>query len=190
MGETQRLQYELAAIVTRHLLAAGLPGMPVQASATAVLRGGTLEHLDPTAVALLVEQGMVPVLYGVPAVDREQGCAILSGDVIAPHVAHALGCDRLLHATDVDGIFTADPRTDPGAVRIPRVARVNADEVRARLGGSTAIDVTGGMATKLGELLAWAERGLVSRLIDARVPGRLAAALMDEPVGTLVDWGA
>jgi len=45
------------------------------------------------------------------------------------------------------------------------------------------------MAGKVAELVAWAERGLTSRIVDARVPGRLAAALLDEPVGTLVDWG-
>ncbi len=189
MGETQRLQYELDAIVVRLLLAAGLPAMPVQASATAVLEDGALVHLDPTALRVLLEQGLVPVLYGVPAVDRVRGCAILSGDVIAPHVAHALGLGRLVHATDVDGVFTADPRADPRATHLPRVHRGNWAEVRARLAGSGSVDVTGGMAGKVAELVAWAERGLSSRIVDARVPGRLAAALMDEPVGTLVDWG-
>jgi len=189
MGETQRLQYELDAIVVRLLLAAGLPAMPVQASATAVLEDGALVHLDASALGVLLDQGLVPVLYGVPAVDRTRGCAILSGDVIAPHVAHALGFGRLVHATDVDGVFTADPRADPRASRIPHVHRGNWAEVSARLAGSGAVDVTGGMAGKVRELVAWAERGLPSRIVDARIPGRLAAALMDEPVGTLVDWG-
>lgn len=188
MGETQRLQYELDAIVTRHLLEAGLPAIPVQASATAVMSGGRLVHFDTSAIAALVTQGMVPVLYGVPAVDHERGCSILSGDVIAPHVAHALGFEWMLHATDVDGIFTADPRHDPDAVQIPWVHRDNWEAVSARLTGSAAVDVTGGMARKLGELLAAAQRGLQSRIFDARVPGRLAAALRQEPVGTLIAW--
>ncbi|MBN2195850.1 MAG: isopentenyl phosphate kinase family protein [Polyangiaceae bacterium] len=187
MGETQRLQYELDAIVTRSLLEAGLPAMPVQASAAAVLSGGELVHFDTTVVRVLLDQGLVPVLYGVPAVDRERGCAILSGDVIAPFVAHAVGLEWMVHATDVDGIFTADPRTDPSAVRISHVHRRNFAEVRACLTGSTSVDVTGGMARKVAELMAWAERGLRSRIVDARIPDRVAAALRGEDVGTLVD---
>jgi isopentenyl phosphate kinase len=187
-GETQRRQYELDAIVCRRLLAAGVPAMPVQASATAILRAGALEHLDTSALALLLEQGMVPVLYGVPAVDRERGCAILSGDVLAPYVAHALGIDRVVHVTDVDGIYSADPRRDPSAVLVSRVHRDNWAEVRTRLGGSATVDVTGGMERKVRELVEWAERGLESRIVSALVPGRLGEALRDEPVGTLVEW--
>ncbi len=188
MAETQRLQYELASTVARLLLAAGLPAMPMQASAVAILVDGRLEHFDTMALEVLLEQGLVPMLYGVPAVDRVRGCAILSGDVIAPRVAHSLGLRRVIHVTDVDGVFTADPGCNRDAVMIPRVHRGNKDEVVARLTGSTTVDVTGGMATKLRELLDWAERGLTSRIVSAHVPGRLAAALMDEPGGTLVDW--
>jgi len=188
MGETQCLQYELDVTITRLLIAAGLPAMPVQASALGVMSEGRLVHFDTTALGHLLDQGLVPVLYGVPAVDRERGCSILSGDVIAPRVAHALGLERLIHVTDVDGVFTADPRSDSNAVLIPHVHRDNWAEVSARLAGSAAVDVTGGMTTKLGELLHWAERGLTSRIVSAHVPGRLTAALMDEPGGTLVDW--
>ena len=188
MGETQRLQYELDARIVRLLLDAGLPAMPMQPSATAVLSAGQLVHFDTTALAHLLDHGLVPVLYGVPAVDREQGCAILSGDVIAPYVAHALELAWMVHVTDVDGVFDADPSANPGAQLIPHVHRDNWAEIRTRLSGSAAVDVTGGMATKLAELLRWAEQGLRSRIVGARVAGQLTAALLDEPVGTLVDW--
>jgi isopentenyl phosphate kinase len=188
MGETQCLQYELDVAVSRLLIAAGLPAMPVQASALAVLDEGRVTHFDTTVLGDLLDQGLVPVLYGVPAVDRKRGCAILSGDVIAPRVAHALGLERMIHVTDVDGVFTADPRSDPQAAPVPHVHRDNGEAVAARLAGSSSIDVTGGMATKLRELLHWAERGLTSRIVSAHVPGRLTAALNDEPGGTLVTW--
>ena len=190
MGETQRLQYELDSRIVRLLLDAGLPAMPMQPSAHAVLSAGELVHFDTTALGHLLDHGLVPVLYGVPAVDRERGCAILSGDVIAPYVAHALAFDWVVHVTDVDGVFDADPRTNPDATLIQHVHRDNWAEIRTRLSGSAAVDVTGGMATKLGELLRWAEQGLRSRIVGARIAGHLTAALLDEPVGTLVDWAS
>ncbi len=185
-GETQRLQYVLDSQIARILLDAGLPVMPVQASASAVMRGRRLVAMDVEALRLMVDQGLIPLLYGVPAVDRDQGCSILSGDQIAPYVAGALGIERLIHATDVDGVFEADPKKVPEARRFDRIDRSNWGEVRARLGGSGAVDVTGGMAGKVEALIELSRRGLSVRIVDATAPGRLAAALANEPVGTLV----
>ncbi len=188
MGETQRLQYELDALVAALLLDEGLPVFPLQASAMATMRGGELVGMALAPAAELLARGMVPLLYGVPAVDTERGCSILSGDQIAPVVAVELGIPRVIHATDVDGVFDADPHAVSGARRFARIHGGNARRVRAALGGSAVVDVTGGMAGKVGALLRWAEGGLRTRIVDARVPGRLAAALADEDVGTLVCW--
>jgi isopentenyl phosphate kinase len=187
-GETQRLQYELDSAICQILLEAGIPAMPCQASASAILSDGRLESMDTAALELLVEAGMVPLLYGVPAVDRVRGCAILSGDQIAPYVASRLGVRHLIHCTDVDGVFDADPAKTHAARQIPRVDRQNWDEVRGALRGSSAIDVTGGMEGKVAALIELAQQGLSSRIIDATIEGRLAAALAGVPVGTLVTW--
>jgi isopentenyl phosphate kinase len=187
-GETQRLQYDLDARIAGILLEAGLPVMPFQASASAVMESRRLVSMDVEALGLMVERGLIPLLYGVPAVDRVQGCSILSGDQIAPFVASALGIGRLIHATNVDGVYDGDPSRDPTARRIDRIDRSNWDEVRTRLSGSRAVDVTGGMAGKVEALVKLAREGLEVRILDATIPGRLAAALAGEPVGTLVCW--
>jgi isopentenyl phosphate kinase len=188
MGETQRLQHELDNRIAAILLAAGLPVMPVQASASAVMDAGVLRRMDVVAVRKMMEQGQIPLLYGVPAVDTVQGCSILSGDQIAPYLALHLGIPQLIHVTDVDGVFDADPAVAPEANRIDRVDRHNWDRVRVRLSGSAAVDVTGGMAGKVESLLVWARQGLSSRIVGGRVPGRLTQALQGHDVGTLVSW--
>ena len=188
LGETQRLQYELDARIAAILLDAGLPVMPCQASASAVMYDGVLEAMDTEALQLMVERGMIPLLFGVPAMDRIRGCAILSGDQIAPYVASRLGIDRLVHATNVDGVYEEDPRLNPEARRIDRIDRHNWESVRDRLRGSHDVDVTGGMAGKVASLLALAREGLQTRIIDATVPGQLAAALAGVDVGTLITW--
>ncbi len=188
LGETQRLQYLLDAEITRICLEEGLPVMPCQASASAVLRDGRLESMDTLALDELIGQGMIPLLYGVPAVDVIRGCAILSGDQIAPYVATRLGFERLIHGTDVDGVFESDPTNNPEAHRFARVDQQNWDDVRRRLRGSRSVDVTGGMEGKVSSLIDLARDGLQSRIIDATIPGRLAAALAGERVGTLVCW--
>jgi isopentenyl phosphate kinase len=188
MGGTQRALYQLCAEVTGALLAAGLPVFPVQASATALMTAGHLASIDFTGLQRLLSLGMIPVLYGVPAVDTIQGCSILSGDVIAAHVASALGIRLLIHATQTDGVFEADPTLDAKAERIPRINQHNWESIRPKLGGSAGVDVTGGMAGKVGTLLELAKGGLCSRIVSARIPGRIAAALEGQPVGTWVSW--
>ena len=164
--------------------------MPVQASAMAVMEGGALYSMDLAAVDLMVAQELIPLLYGVPAVDAAQGCSILSGDQIAPYMARKLGIPRIVHVTDVDGVFDADPARDPTATRLSRVDSDNWDDVRVRLTGSSSVDVTGGMAGKVASLVLWARQGLSSRIVSGRIPGRLTQALDGEGVGTLVCWEA
>jgi isopentenyl phosphate kinase len=190
LGETQRLQHVLTAQVAAILLRAKLGVMPVQASATAVMSEGRLEQLDLGAIRLLIERGLVPLLSGVPAVDRERGCSILSGDVIAAHLAKALKIPLVIHATDTDGVFDADPHRRPEAHRIARIDQTNWEEVRPRLGGSAAVDVTGGMLGKVEALIDLARHGHQSRIVSALVPGRIRSALAGEDVGTLISWEA
>ncbi|MDP7114166.1 MAG: isopentenyl phosphate kinase [Myxococcota bacterium] len=188
MGETQRLQYELDARLARLLMDAGLPVMPVQASSMAVMRDGELRSLEVSAIREMVGWGLIPLLYGVPAIDRERGCSILSGDQLAPRIAAALDIPLVIHATDVDGVYEGDPVDKPDARRIDHIHRGNWAQVRERLAGSHNVDVTGGMGGKIGALLADAREGQITRIVDGRIPGRLTAALSGEPVGTLVSW--
>jgi isopentenyl phosphate kinase len=74
----------------------------------------------------------------------------------------------------------------PDAERIARITPTNWERVRPLLAGSREVDVTGGMAAKVGELLELAAGGTVSYVVSARIPGRLAAALTDADVGTRI----
>jgi len=71
-------------------------------------------------------------------------------DRLAARVAQMVGADLLVLLSDIDGLYTADPRLDPGARHIPHVERLT-DRIAAMAGGAnrTAGVGTGGMATKL-----------------------------------------
>ena len=121
MGDTQRLQIELNGEVVRHLLRVGVPAFPFQPSAVAVMEAGDLASLDTAALEGIVGSGLVPVLNGVPAYDRAQGCSILSGDQIASFLHKQLGTERILHGTNVRGVYAADPSVDPSPVFFPEM---------------------------------------------------------------------
>jgi isopentenyl phosphate kinase len=187
-SEAQLGQNVLNVEVTRLLIAAGIPAFACQPTGMVVLRAGRLARLETEALRGLVSMGLVPVLFGVPAYDQRRGCTILSGDLLAPAVAHLLGMNLVIHATDVDGVYDSDPRSDRKARRIDVIDRHNWSAARKMLGASRSIDVTGGMKGKVNELIAWARRGVRARIIDAAVPGRLADALAGKEIGTFVTW--
>jgi len=105
-AETQRLQNELNLIVTKCLIEEGLPAIPCQASSFVVMNLGKIEEMSLSAIRGLIEMKMIPVLYGVPAFDKTKRCSILSGDQIAPYLAKKLNAKKIIHATNVDGVFT------------------------------------------------------------------------------------
>jgi isopentenyl phosphate kinase len=187
-AETQCWQNVLNVEIAATLGRAGLPAVPFQPSAVAVMTDGRLRRLELTVLRGLLRSGMIPVLFGTPAWDEKRSCSILSGDVLAPYLAHRLGFDFVVHATDVDGVFDADPHSDPDAQRFPVVNRKTWPLVRRALRRSASIDVTGGMLSKAGELVHWAKRGVRGRIIDANTPGRLRDALRGKATGTLVSW--
>ncbi len=71
-------------------------------------------------------------------------------DRLAARVAQMIGADLLILLSDIDGLYTADPRRDPAATHIAMVETLT-PEIEAMAGGANAAHGvgTGGMATKL-----------------------------------------
>ncbi|HYK26018.1 MAG TPA: glutamate 5-kinase, partial [Steroidobacteraceae bacterium] len=69
-------------------------------------------------------------------------------DRLAARVAQMTSADCLVLLSDVEGLFTSDPRVDPGAEFIDRVLRVT-PEIEAMAGRTTSEVGSGGMATKI-----------------------------------------
>jgi uridylate kinase len=52
--------------------------------------------------------------------------------------AAEMECDAVLKATDVDGVYTADPKQDPTATRLPRLSHQDALDRRLKIMDATA----------------------------------------------------
>jgi len=141
-------------------------------------------HLRSTMHRLL-ELGCVPIVNENDAIANDE-LRYGDNDRIAALVANGVGADVLVLLTDMDGVFTADPRTDPSASLIPRVS---VDDpllsISADSGGSGR--GSGGMASKLiaARMASWS--GLRSVIARASRPDVLAGAVSAELVGTTFD---
>ncbi len=185
-AETQKLQNELNAIVCSALIKEGVPAIPVQPSASAVMSKGKMKKMNYEVVEKLLEIGLVPVLYGVPAYDENQKCSILSGDEIAPYLALKLNAKRIIHGTNVDGVFTADPNKNKNAKLIPLITKGNLNEVKKAISGSTSVDVTGGMMKKINELMKLQKKGVTTLIVNAEKKGLVKKALLGEKVRSTI----
>lgn len=100
-------------------------------------------------VETLLSLGVIPVVNENDTVVTEE-IRYGDNDRLAARIAQLAGADALVLLSDVDGLYTADPRRDPTAEHLPRITRLTA-EIEAMAGGANAAAGvgTGGMATKL-----------------------------------------
>lgn len=110
------------------------------------------EHLQGTFSALL-EMGVVPVVNendSVSSAEIETGRHKVLGDndSLSAIVAKLCQADLLVLFSDIDGLYDADPRTDPDARLLHRVEALT-PEILEMAGGAGSWRGTGGMATKL-----------------------------------------
>jgi glutamate 5-kinase len=100
-------------------------------------------------VETLLELGVTPVVNENDTVVTEE-IRYGDNDRLAARVAQMIGADLLVLLSDVDGLYTADPRRDPDARHLPLVSELTA-EIEAMGGGANASAGvgTGGMATKI-----------------------------------------
>jgi isopentenyl phosphate kinase len=172
------------------MLEAGVPALALQPSATLMAKRGQLTRWDTANLALALQRGLVPVVHGDVAFDAAQGSAIISTEQLLVHLAATpeLRPGRIVLVGEA-GVFTADPRLDPGAGRISRIDTRNVDAVLAGAGGSHGVDVTGGMRSKVELMwgLVRAAPGLTVQLVGPE-PGLVARALLGraDGEGTLI----
>jgi isopentenyl phosphate kinase len=192
-AEVATVAATLNRIVTEQFLEAGVPAWSLQPSASAWCRAGDLVSLATRPIAYALDRGMVPMVYGDVALDEVQGGTIISTEQIFAYLACRFRPGQLVLVGAVDGVYDEDPLRNPFARRIPEISRDNWEEVRAKLGGSHATDVTGGMQTKVEEVVHLARElpGLTGHIISGERPGALEGVLLDPTTavgGTVVHW--
>jgi isopentenyl phosphate kinase len=170
-------------VVVSALLEAGIDAIGVQPLASARAEGGTLRELETSVLARLLEAGVVPVIYGDVVLDSAQGAAIISTEELFTYLVPQLQPRQIVLLGEA-GVFTADPRRDPGAVRIAQISAANIETVLEQTGASHGTDVTGGMAAKVRHMwqLVQSVAGLEVVLIGVEAAA-LRAALRGEEIG-------
>lgn len=144
----------------------------------------TKQHILDTFCTLL-EMGIIPVVNenDTVAIDELAGANFGDNDTLSAMVASFLNADLLIMLTDMDGLYDADPRKNPGAKRIPEVRRID-DALFSLAGGSGSNRGTGGMTTKLHAAAVAQKAGIPTVIMQGSHPERIYDLLDGKPVGT------
>lgn len=174
---------ELNYLVARALYTAQIPVVRLQPSASARAADGELIEMALHPLRSALEHGLTPLVYGDVALDDVRGGTIISTEKIFFYLARNLPVTQILLLGEVDGVY------DPTGAVIPHITPANLSAVESALAGSSGVDVTGGMESKVRDMVALAQTvpNLAIRIISGLQPGLLRAVLVDGvSMGTLI----
>lgn len=138
-------------------------------------------------VETLLEQGVIPVFNENDTLSTaEIGNAFGDNDRLSAYVASKIDADLLIILSDVDALYTADPRENPDARPIPYVKELGPELLKAAGGRGTEFS-TGGMKTKLLAVSIARDAGCRIVIAHGRERGVIARVLSGESIGTLFD---
>ncbi|MCS6844036.1 MAG: isopentenyl phosphate kinase [Caldilineales bacterium] len=170
-------------LVVAAFLAAGVPVWSVQPSAGGWCEDGHVARWQVELFQMALAREVVPLTYGDAMLDVRRGGTIASTEELFVWLAERLRPQRIVLAGTVDGVYSADPLQHPDAMHWPLITPQDLPALRASLGGSHGVDVTGGMLSKVTEMcrLAAQQPGLEVRLVSGLRPGAVAAAVLGRP---------
>ena len=135
-------------------------------------------------LAALIEFQVIPIINENDTVAVDE-IRVGDNDTLAAEVAHLVDADLLVILSDIDGLFTEDPRKNPSAELIPLIAEIT-DDIERRAGISTTFGSTGGMATKVRAAKKVGEYGVATLIVNGQTKGLLPHILLgNNPGGSL-----
>jgi len=161
----------------------GMDGMLIEAKIKDERLGfvGEITNIHINPVTDLLEKGYIPVISTVGC-DKQGNSYNINGDTAAAYIAGALGAERLIMMTDIEGILRDkdNPDTLIPYITVEEAEKLYEDKV-----------ISGGMIPKVKCCVNAIEKGVKNVVImDGRVPHSILMELLtDEGAGTMVTGG-
>ncbi len=182
------VRYQAAAL-HRHVMDAmhnaDIAAISFPPSAGVTARAGKVAAWELRPIQNALAHGLTPVLYGDVAFDEIRGGTILSTEELFEHLARELHPSRILLAGLEEGVW----EDFPGRKRLlNEINSKSYEKMRAGLKGASAVDVTGGMESKVREMLDLVNQvqGLEVSIFSGEESGNVVRALQGGKIGTLI----
>ena len=155
--------------------------------AQVLLTGEDVDHPErrdnfENTMERLLELGALPIINENDTIATAE-IKVGDNDTLGAIVACCVKADLLVLLSDIEGLYTADPRKDPNARLIPVVEEVT-PEIEALAGGVGSSLGTGGMATKLRAAKMVTAMGCDMVITNGEHPERLYDIAEGKAIGT------
>ncbi len=179
--EAAALNHEVMASLQK----AGLPAIAFPPSASVVADDGLVLRWDLAPLRAALHNGLLPVVYGDVIFDARRGGTILSTEDLFGYLARQLHPGRILLAGREPGVWADFPAC---TWIVPEITPGNIDLHSGHLAGSAAVDVTGGMRSKVQQALSWVQEqpGLEACIFSGEEPGEVERLLLGQAAGTIL----
>ncbi|MBI5933338.1 MAG: isopentenyl phosphate kinase family protein [Chloroflexi bacterium] len=174
---------QLNRFVMEALRAAGLPAIALAPVSAVTAHEIRVARWDLTPLRSALAAGLLPVIYGDVIFDEKRGGTILSTEDLFAHLTRELRPGRILLAGLEEGVW----EDFPARTRlVSEIGFPSYEAMRAGIGASSSVDVTGGMAAKVGQMFELIQEvpGLTASIFSAEEAGNLSRALAGEAIGT------
>ena len=171
--------------VIQALHEAGVPAMTFSPAASVWSENGQVAKWDLSQIEVALEKGLVPVVHGDVIFDQAKGGTILSTEDLFEYLARELRPGRILLAGLEEAVWADFPARRH---RVEVLTRESFDQISSGIGRASGADVTGGMLSKVQQMLALVEQipGLQALIFSGEGNRNLERALKGEKIGTLV----
>ncbi|HEZ4693316.1 TPA: glutamate 5-kinase [Neisseria meningitidis] len=134
------------------------------------------------ALSVLLQRRAVPIINENDTVSVEE-LKIGDNDTLSAQVAAMIQADLLVLLTDIDGLYTGNPNSNPDAVRLDKIEHIN-HEIIEMAGGSGSANGTGGMLTKIKAATIATESSVPVYICSSLKPDALAEAAEHQADGS------
>ena len=175
-------------LVMQALSQANVAALAFPPSAMVYTKGRQIADWSLEPIFSALENGVIPVVYGDVVFDQKLGGTILSTEELFAHLAANLEPSHLLLACNEPGVWQDYPSNTS---LLKEITPTTFPQIEPGLKGSSAPDVTGGMADKVRQMLWIIEhsRGTRACIFSGEQPGNVRRALNGEAIGTLLHTG-
>lgn len=152
-----------------------------------LITGDDIEHADRKAnfintMARLLELSAIPIINENDSISTNE-IEIGDNDTLGAIVATAVDADLLIILSDIDGLYTADPRENKDAKLLHTIESIT-PEIENMVGGAGSALGTGGMVTKLKAAKIVTSKGIDMVIANGENPHTLYDIVAHKDVGT------
>ncbi len=154
-------------------------------SASVISTNGQVSVWETTPIRMALSAGVVPVIHGDVVFDEIRGGTILSTEDLFMHLTRALRPDRILLAGLEKAVWADFPARTK---KIEKLTYQTFEQISTGVGNATGTDVTGGMKSKVTQMLDLVKETSVAsvQIFSGEASGNIARALSGETLGTLI----